>query len=453
MRWNPRDYQERAIKLLLGQAALGLFLDPGLGKTSTVLASFKILKDQGMVKKMLLIAPLRPAYSVWPQEIAKWDEFRGLTYTIVHGAKKEEALREDVDIYIINPEGLLWLLQPHSNRFRSDWDVLCIDESTRFKDSQSKRFKLLKPHIHRFSRRWILTGTPVPNTAVDLFSQTMILDQGSTLGKYITHFRNKFMWQPNPYQKYRWELKPGAFEDITGKIAPLVLQLNAEENLHMPDLINNYIYVKLPEEAREKYRDIEDDFITQIGEGVIVAANAAVASGKCRQIANGALYINAEHDWEEVHSEKIEALKSLVEELNGNPLLLLYEFQHDAHRIQNIFPDTPQIGGGISARKADAYIQQFNAGELPLLIGHPASMGHGLNLQGVCHHVCWFGIPWNFEHYDQAIRRVYRQGQKNKVFVHHLVAEKTLDETVIQVLAEKERTQDNLLRAISLYRQ
>jgi SNF2 family DNA or RNA helicase len=276
----------------LSQGSVGLFLDPGLGKTSTVLAAFKILKAKSLAKKMLIIAPLRPALKVWPDEVKKWSNFCDLQHTILHGDIKDLNLKKDVDLYIINPEGLLWLLDPARKNLLPQFDILCIDESSKFKDSTTKRFKLLKPYLQTFKRRWILTGTPAPNGLEDLFGQIYILDLGRSLGRYITHFRNNF-FQRSGYSMYEWSPRPEAFQEVVDKISPLILQLSAEDYLSTPELVYRNIPVTLPEETFQKYRDVEELFITAMEGGNIVAANAAVAGIKCRQIANGAVYKDA----------------------------------------------------------------------------------------------------------------------------------------------------------------
>lgn len=455
--WKPHPYQVRAIKLLLGQGSVGLFLDPGLGKTSTVLGAFKILKQMGLAMKMLIIAPKRPALKTWPDELAKWLDFSGLTHTILHGDRKDLNLRQDVDIYIINPEGLLWLLDPVRRHLLPQFDILCVDESSKFKDSTTKRFKLLKPLLQTFKRRWILTGTPAPNGLEDLFGQIYILDLGRSLGRYITHFRNNF-FQRSGYSMYEWSPRPEAFSEVVEKISPLILQLSAEDYLQMPELVYRNTIIKLPETVFQKYRDVEELFITAMDEGNIVAANAAVAGIKCRQIANGAVYKDdsfedKRREYVVFHDEKLDALEGLLAELNGHPVLVLYEFDHDRQRILERLGDIPVLGSSLSEKKLSSTIDRFNAGQIPLLLGHPASMGHGLNLQGSCHHIIWFGITWNLEYYDQAIARVYRQGQKSEhVFVYHIVASGTLDEKVLRVLTSKDRTQQGLLTALSEHR-
>jgi hypothetical protein len=390
-------------------------------------------------------------YKAWPDEIRKWAEFSGLTYAILHADVKAYNLTADADIYLINPEGILWLFDPR-NSHRPQFDVLCVDESTRFKDSQTRRFKLLKPFLPTFKRRWILTGTPSPNGAMDLFSQTYIMDLGRALGRFITHFRAQFFDQ-NPHVAYSWTLKPDGFVRITESIAPLVLQLSAEDNLKMPALSFINLQVTLPPDAMKIYREMEDDFIISLEENTIAAANAAVAGGKCRQIANGALYTDQEHNWFSVHDEKLDKLESFIEEMSGKPVIILYEFKHDVQRILDRIRGVEHLRSGLSGTKMDDIIDRFNAGKIPVLLGHPATMGHGLNLQGSCHTVLWFGVTWNLEHYDQAIARVYRQGQKSeRVTVYHIVAKGTLDERVLETLQTKDRDQRKLLAAIADYR-
>ena len=445
--WKPRAYQKTAIKFLLGQAACGLFLDPGLGKTSTVLSAFKILKEKGLVKRMLVIAPLRPVYSVWPNEIKKWENFSGLTYSILHGKSKATRAGENTDVNIVNCDypALQWLLE---FSVLGNYDVLVIDESTKFKSSSSKRFKLLKKVLPKFTRRWILTGTPMPKSLEDLFSQVYILDGGRSLGAYVTHFRNHFMDTPNPYQPYHRVLKEGAYERVLDLIDPLILRLKAEDHLDMPELIVNDIFVELPPKARKAYENIENEFFTDLESGVIIAANAAVAGGKCRQIANGAVYLE-DGSWNLTHDGKLEALQDLVECLQGKPLLLIYEWKHDIERIREAFGTVPSLSDA-KGDEADLPIEHFNAGLIPILATHPLSGGHGLNLQEACSNVVFFGLTWDYELYDQVFRRIYRQGQSSKsVVIHRILAKDTQDERVARVLAQKGASQEALLAAIT----
>lgn len=411
--------------------------------------AYKILRQKRVVKKALIIAPLRPMRKVWPDEIKKWADFADITYTIVHGGNKEAALAQDVDVYIINPEGIGWLFD--AKRKRPEFDVLIVDESTKFKNSSTQRFKVLKPHLPSFSRRWILTGTPVPNGLLDLFGQVYILDLGRSLGRFITHYRTEY-FVPSGYGGYEWKPQPDAFSRITEAISPLCLQLSAEEYLQMPELVSHDLIVSLPPTSRKLYDELERDFLVQMESGEeVIALNAAAAGTKLRQIANGALYTGVD-TWKGLHDEKLDALESLLEELNGHPVLIFYEFKHDAERISARLGSIPNLSGSTGS-KFDALVDQFNSGRIAALLAHPASAGHGLNLQGSCHHIIWFGIPWNLEYYDQAIARVYRQGQSaEKVFVYHLVAKDTKDEDVAKVLVVKDRNQQGLLRALKTAR-
>lgn len=411
--------------------------------------AFKILKEKGLVNKALIIAPLRPMRKVWPDEIKKWAEFADITYTIVHGGNKEAALARDVDVYIINPEGIQWLFDV--KRRRPEFDVLIVDESTKFKNSSTQRFKALKPHLASFSRRWILTGTPVPNGLMDLFGQIYILDLGRSLGRFITHYRKEY-FVPSGYGGYEWKPQSDAFPRIIDQIAPLVLQLSAEEYLQMPALVSRNLTVSLPQVSRKLYDELERDFLVQMESGEeVIALNAAAAGTKLRQIANGALYTGTS-SWAKLHDEKLDALESLLEELNGHSVLIFYEYKHDAERIDVRLGGVPNLSG-VSGAKFDSLVDDFTAGRVPRILAHPASAGHGLNLQGSCHHIVWFGIPWNLEYYDQAVARIYRQGQSaEKVFVYHIIAEETKDEDVVKVLNLKDRNQQAVLTALKTAR-
>jgi SNF2 family DNA or RNA helicase len=385
-------------------------------------------------------------YKVWPDEIEKWEDFKDFTYAILHGSIKEHNLGSTADIYLINPEGLLWLAEKNE---LPQFDCIIIDESTKFKDSTTKRFRILKKILPTITRRWILTGTPVPNGISDLFGQIYVLDQGRALGRYITHFRTQY-FERSGYNLYEWRPRVGAFDEIVEKISPLILQLSADDYLAMPQLKYMDVPVTLPRESMERYRSVEDDFLSIADSGNIIASNAAVAGIKCRQLANGAVY-DENRNVIPIHEAKLDALEDLLEELSGAPALIMYEFQHDADRIMERIGKQPIFSSGLSRAKLDTLVNEFNAGRLPIILGHPASMGHGLNLQQACHHIIWFGIPWNLEHYDQAIARIYRQGQKSgTVFVYHIVAKDTLDERVLKVLSGKDRTQQAVLSSLGI---
>lgn len=477
--WKPHAYQKQGIKFLLERAASALFFDPGLGKSSVTLAALKLLLKKRNIEKVLLIAPLRVCHSVWPRELKKWADFNELRAVVLHGNDKDALLEEPADIYIINPDGLPWLLgaerttsesgkrrvEVDMKRWRSfGFDTLVIDELTMFKDSSTLRFKMLKQIVPTFGRRHGLTGTPVPNGLLDLFGQCYVLDEGRALGRFITHYRNKF-FTPG-WDGYTWELNEGAEKEIYKRIKPLALRMAANDHIKMPKLIENTIHIDLPEKARRIYDELEDSLFVEIGKKKVVAANAAVASTKCRQLANGSVYVDdamtalmptwkkSKRQWIGVHDEKLEALSSLVAELQGSPLLVAYDFEHDLIRLKEwLGKDTPHIGGGVKAKVANDIETRWNAGEIPVLLGHPQSLAHGLNLQGSGFHVAWYALTWNFELYDQFIRRVYRQGQKSKrVVVHHFVAADTVDEAVMQALKEKSRGQQALFEALKTRR-
>lgn len=445
--WIPEPYQERGVGFVLQSGACGLFLDPGLGKTSIILAATKILKDRKIAGPVLVIAPLRVCYLVWPKERDKWSNFHDLSIEILHGSKKGAALRRNADIYVINPEGLPWLYNSVNRRFVKKMNMLVIDESTKFKRTTTKRFRLLRKELGQFKRRYILTGTPAPNGLIDLFGQIYILDAGLALGRYITHFREEYCFQD--FDGYSYNLRKGAAEKIQEKIRPITMRMKAEDYVKMPELVNKTINVELPAKARRQYWELEKLFITQIADEEITAMNAGASSTKLRQLANGGIYGEDKDTFIRVHEEKVEALWDLVDSLQGQPLLVGYNFRHDVWHNKDKNKDLEYIGGGVSQKKADALIMSFNAGSLPVLFVHPQSVGHGINLQGVAQHVAIFGGMWDLELYDQLIRRVRRRGNPNEhVFVHHILALDTIDQVMMKALGAKDRTQQGLLNAL-----
>ena len=434
-----------------------------MGKTTTIYAIYSILKSKNFVKRVIVVAPLRVVYNVWPTQCHEWAEFDHLKVNILHGKNKEANLKDlTADFYVINPEGLPWLtgatkkgktqiLNPERLKYiKENFDVLVVDESTKFKDTQTNRFKILRQFVKSFRRRYILTGTFNPNGLLDLFGQVYILDEGASLGAYITHYRNKYFYNPPFGSEY--DLVPHAWapEEIAKAIAPLCLVLDRKEHLDMPDLMFNDIWVDLPPAARAKYKMMEDEMIAEIEAGTIIAANAAVASSKCRQIANGCIYTSSpgeKREYEQIHDEKLDALEELIESMSGEPLLIAYEFVFDLERIQARLK-IPALGQGNQQKDSDL-IMLFNAGKLPALLGHPASISLGLNLQGSCFNMAWFGLTWNLEQYIQTIDRIYRQGQQSaNVIVHRILARNTVDERVLSVLDSKERAQDDFLKLL-----
>ena len=473
--WKPHNYQKKAVRFLLRHAAAALFLDPGLGKTSITLAAIKMLLKKGLIDKVLIIAPLRVCYNVWPAELEKWKDFNGLKMEILHGKDKQKILdRGDAQIYVINPEGIEWLLQVEKSKTPTGkikvkvpmrrwkalgFDLLVIDELSKFKNHNTNRFKAMKLVIPTFKFRWGLTGSPAPNGLMNLFSQCYMLDEGRTLGKYISHYRMKY-FTPS-HDGFSWDLQEGADKKIFARLKPLVLRMDADDYIDMPKVIENNIKIELPDHVMEIYDRLEEDLIARIEGGVVTAATAAAASMKCRQVANGGIYMDKEvvaltklpdkkRKTVDLHPCKVDALTDLVEELQGSPLLVAYDFGHDLERLKKAFgKDVPYIGGGVSAKRSKMLEDAWNMGDIPLLLGQPQSIGHGLNLQGAAQHVAWHSLTWDYEVYDQFIRRIRRQGNTFKrIFVHHLIAEGTVDEAIMGSIKAKRRGQNSLFSAL-----
>lgn len=452
--WKPHAYEKLGVEFLVKQACAGLFWDPGLGKTSTTLAAITVLLHKRYIHRVLVISPLRPAQVVWPGELEKWTEFNKLRMVVLHGPKKEQLLATDADIYVINPEGLHWLFR---HKWKDlDFDMLVVDESTRFKHATTQQFKCLKEYLDQFKRRVILTGDPAPNGLLDLFGQIYVLDLGNSLGRFITHYRNNYfdpsgVTMVNGRQVgYGWFPRAGSADKIYKAISPLVMRLAAADYLDLPPYLDNTIKVELPKPAQDAYRQMEATLIAAVDEDVVTAANAAAATGKCRQIANGGIYkgLGEGRETIQIHSAKTEAAEEIVEELQGQPCLIAYEFDHDLARLRKAFGDVPCIGGGVTTAKFKEIEEKWNAGRIPILLAQPQSTSHGLNLQGTGAAVIFYSIPWDLEKYKQLIRRVWRQGQRKRVTVHHIVAKGTVDEVVMKTLRRKDQTQNALFAAL-----
>lgn len=449
MNWSPHEYQKQVMRFIVSHSRAAIFLDPGLGKTSIVYGAYKVLRSRLPSLRALVIAPLRPAISTWPGEQLKWADFTGINIALLHGAHKDEAYRAKADVDIINPEGLGWLLNRAAKEKQWPWDMLVVDESTRFKHSSTLRFRLLKKVVSRFKRRYILTGSPAPNGLLDLFGQIYILDLGKALGQFVTHYRRKYFDQVG-FGGFTYQLKTGSAEQIQRAIQPLVIRMAAQDYLEMPPLIFNDVLVDLPSAARNIYKQMEMELIAQIKNDTVIASSAGVATLKCRQIANGGIY-KEDHSALDIHDAKVEAVVGLVDELGGKPALIAYEFGHDLSRLQRAFPEAPFLGGGVSARHQRDIELQWNAGCLPVLLAQPQSVAHGLNLQGVGAAVIFHSLIWNLEDYEQLIRRIWRQGQRERVVVHHVIARATVDRAVMQAIKEKDRTQQSLLLSLKSY--
>jgi SNF2 family DNA or RNA helicase len=482
--WKPHGYQKKAIKFLLEHAAAGLFLDPGLGKTSITLGAFKILQKQGAASRMLVVVPLRPATLVWPPEVQKWKDFAHMKVVVLHGPKKEKLLAEgaEADVVVINPEGLDWLFDVRkakdprtgkvkitvnpSTRFRGlGVDTLAVDEATKFKHSQSQRFKILASVLDCFDRRWALTGAPAAGGLMDLFGIMYVVDQGRALGRFITHYRNAY-FTPTGYGGYTWVPQEGAKERIFERIAPTVLRMDADDYLELPQVIPSVCPILLPEKVRRLYDELEDEFIAELeANGMkIVAQNAGASLVKCRQIANGGIYLDREVDekgrktgprgWTNLHDEKVQAALDYRDEILGNQLMVTYDFEHDLDRLLLGFgKDTPYFGGGLSDRRARELEGAWNAGEIDTLLVQLEAVARGLNLQGSnAQHIFMHSLTYNYETYDQLIRRLRRQGNTAKrIFVKHAVAKDTVDEAMMQSVGKKAGGQNEFFKYLKDY--
>lgn len=450
--WTPRDYQYETVQFGLEHPAAGLFLEPGLGKTSIMLAIFKILKEKGIVRRALVVAPLLVCKHVWPEEVRKWSNFHGLRVVVLHGKNKNKVARQDADIYLVNPEGLAaggrtWY-SDYAHKYVQP-DMLVVDESTKFKNSGSKRFKSLKKLLPQFKRRYILSGTPMPNGYEDLFAQIYILDLGATLGSYITKFRQEHFRQIPRGVYSDWELYEGHGEIITDKISAFCKVLKADGLVQLPEITWVDNLVDLPDTARAHYARIENDFITMINEDVVTAETAPIVGMKLRQICNGGVYVEGGESVE-IHKAKCEALRGIVEE-SGKPVLCAYQFKHDIDRIRDFFGyKVPSMSDSESLH--NSYIKGFNDGKIPLLLAHTASVGHGLNLQESSNRVAFFGLPWSLDEYEQFIKRVVRSGNKHlRAFVHHIVVAGSVEQRMSATIREKDATQQSFLTAIMSY--
>ncbi len=456
MKYNPHDYQQFALDWMLklafaNQAGVGLLLDPGLGKTAITLAWIRVMKALGLIDKVLIIAPLRVVYSVWPAEVSKWDEFSNFRVSIVHGspAGRKKALQKDADIYLINPEGLVWLLSHLKGKI--PFDALVVDESSKFKAWSAKRTKALRKVVPEFTYRIILTGTPSPNSLEDLFAQIYVLDAGEALGTAVSHFRSRYFYRGG-YGGYKWIPMETSQSVVEKKIEHLCLRLAAEDHLDLPDKLINDVMVDLPALVRDRYKKLERELFMELDTGKAVAvSNAGVKYLACRQVANGGLYNSgkAEH----IHNTKVDVVLDLVDELQGKPALIAFQFRHDLDRLNQIFPKLPVIDGRCPAKRSDELIRQWNAGELRVLAVQPQSLSHGVNMQaGPGRDIIWLGLTDNLETYLQLNARIYRQGVTGQVRIHRILARATVDVPIRQALENKDSNQQALLNALKQYR-
>lgn len=444
-RSNLHGYQLKAIDHIKSRHSSALWLDMGLGKTVSALTAITDILNGFDCCKALIIAPLRVAKKTWPDEIKTWEHTTGLTFDVLAGQKpdtrRDTVLFSRSDVHIINREQVPWLVQLLKDSKHSwPYDLIIIDESSSFKSSSAQRFKALKRVLANHSPRVVeLTGTPASNGLLDLWAQAYLLDKGKRLGKTFSGFRAKYF--DRDFQGYNWTPKSGAQKDIYEALSDIVLVMKAEDYLDLPQAVSTKQKLALPLSAMATYEDLEKEFITVVENETLAVTHAATLAGKLLQLANGAIYLE-DGTWKEIHTAKLEALEDRIEAAGSAPLLVPYNFKHDLERIKSGFPQAEVLG------KDPETIDRWNAGKIPLLLAHPASAGHGLNLQAGGHHIEWFGLNWSLELYNQFNGRLNRQGQTKPVMINHLVAEGTIDEAVLATLSEKHATEQGLLNAL-----
>ena len=445
----PHNYQQYCIDRIISDPAIGLFLDMGLGKTAITLMAIKKLKyEYWRSAKVLVIAPKKVAESTWSREAAKWSELSCLSFSFVLGSaeKRLKALKTPADIYMINRENVMWLVDYYRNAW--PFDTVIIDESSSFKNHQAKRFKALKAVRSKISRIVLLTGTPTSRGLMDLWAQVYLLDCGKRLGRNITAYREAFFVpdKRNRTTIFSYAPKEGAEETIYKAIGDICVSMKAEDYLELPELVYNDIPVQLDTAAQKAYNRLERDTLLPVDDTVITAGSAAVLRGKLLQLCNGAVY-DEDKNVMEIHNCKIEALLETVEQLNGQHAIICYNFQHDKARLLDALRAT-QLTVKVYEGKTEE--DEWNAGNIDLLLVQPASCGYGLNLQDGGHHIIWFGLTDSLELYQQTNKRLHRQGQPFPVIVHHLLVQGGTDEDVIKSLSGKADVQNSLLEALKV---
>ena len=443
MNFSPHNYQSYAIDYIETHPVAAVLLDMGLGKTVIFLTAIAdLLFDSFEAHRILVVAPLRVARDTWPAEISKWQHLKHLTYAVAVGTVKERkaALSAGADITIINRENLGWLID--SSGYEFDYDMVIIDELSSFKNHKSKRFQSLMKVRPKVKRIIGLTGTPSSNGLMDLWAEFKLLDFGERLGRFITHYRNNYFIpdKRNGEIIYSYKPMPYAEDAIYRKISDITISMKSTDHLQMPELITSQYEVQLSEEEEQRYEELKADFILELPEGEITAANAASLTGKLSQLAKGAIY-DDESNIVEFHDRKLDALEDIIESANGKPLLVAYWFKHDLQRIKKHF-DVREI-------KTSKDIIDWNNGDIPVAVIHPASAGHGLNLQAGGSTLIWFGLTWSLELYQQTNARLWRQGQSSgTVVIEHIITKGTIDERILKALSLKEVSQNALIDAV-----
>ena len=447
MKYVPHDYQSYATQFILDHPVAAILLQMGLGKSVITLTAMQEMFRRGEIRKALVVAPLRVARDTWPDEIRKWDHLQGLSFSVAVGTADErrKALALSTQITLINRENVPWLVQYLGKRFA--YDMVVIDELSSFKSWQAKRFRALmavRPSIKRIVG---LTGTPSPNGYMDLFAEYRLLDMGERLGRFIGRYREAY-FVPDRWgngQVFTWKLRPGAAEEIYRKISDITVSMKSVDHLKMPECVVNLVPVYMSDPEKDCYETLKEELFLRVrtrdGIKEIDAKNASVLCNKLCQMANGAVYSD-EGGIARIHDRKLDALEDLIEAAGGNPLLVAYWYQHDIERIRQRFPE-------VRVLRTSEDIRDWNAGKIPVAAIHPASAGHGLNLQTGGSTLVWFGITWSLELYQQTNARLWRQGQKAEtVVIHHLVTEGTIDERILQALKNKDRSQESLIDAV-----
>ena len=448
MMFRPHDYQRYCIDRILGAEKLGLFLDMGLGKTVITLTAIQeLIYNRFAVSRVLIIAPKKVAEATWSTEAAKWEHLQHLRFSLILGSeqKRTRAIYAPADVYVINRENVVWLV----DYLRNNWcfDMVVIDESSSFKNHRAKRFKSLtwiQPHVKRLIE---LTGTPAPNSLADLWAQLYLLDEGKRLGRNITAFRDSF-FRANTHGGHftTYEETEGAAQEIQSRISDICISMKSEDYLQLPELVYDVVPVKLDDRAQNAYNEMEREMLLEIDEAVIDAGSAAALSNKLLQLCNGAVYTE-EGNWVALHNCKIEAFMELIERLNGQPALVFYNFKHDRERLVTALTKAKKRVRLLQTPEdADAW----NRRELDVLLAHPASCAYGLNLQQGGNHVIWFGLNWSLELFLQANKRLHRQGQTSAVIVHELAVQNSRDMDVIAALQDKDATQDALIESLKV---
>lgn len=444
MKYEPYYYQAFAEQFVLDNAEAGLFLDMGMGKTAiTLTAVEKLLRDSFDVIKVLVIAPLKPAKETWPAEIKKWDHLKDLKASLVLGPEKERlsALHADADIYIVNRENVSWLVDHYRKRW--PFDMVVIDELSSFKSSKAARFRDLRK-VRKYIKRIVgLTGTPSPNGLLDLWSQAYLLDEGKALGHTITSYREKY-FDPdkrNAATIFSWKLKGGAEEEIYKRLDGLCISMKTSDYLQLPERLDIRHEVELPKSVMEQYQQLERDMLLPFASGDIDAGTAGILTNKLLQLCGGSVY-DENGVAKDFHDEKLNKLEQLIEEANGQPVLVFYAYKHERDRILAKFPQAVDV-------KEDNAVTRWNAGEIPIMLAHPASAGHGLNLQFGGHIAIWYNLTWSLELYQQANKRLHRMGQDETVLIHHIIVAGATDSRILNsVLVAKDKTQTALIDAL-----